>query len=151
MSLLSLLFSRPKCWFAFFGCCIFLYYQSRSKPPGAGGLLGAVSNCSEAREHFNNVSSKIPCCVSGQEKKRKQEGLWLCCDCQLEVNNNVLCLRRCLLCTGRGERSVCLNPREVYSLKSRHIVDPKNVSSQPDNRLGGVFDYILLWLGKLGW
>lgn len=115
MSLLSLLFSRLKCWFAF-GCCISLYYPCKSKPPGAGGLVGAVSNCSEAREHFNNMSSKIPCCVSGQEEKRKQEGLWLCCDCQLEVNNSVLCLRRCLLCTVRGERSVCLNSREVCPL-----------------------------------
>lgn len=112
--------------------------------------MGTVSNCSEARERFNNMSSKIPCCVSGQEEKRKQEGLWLCCDCQLEVNNSVLCLRRCLLCTVRGERSVCLNSREVCSLKSGHIVDPRNVSSQPDNCLGGVFDYIFLWLGKLG-
>lgn len=147
---MSLLFPRLKCWFAF-GCfCISLYYPSRSKSPGAGGLLGAVCTCSEAREHFNNMPSEISCCVSGQEKKRKQEGLWLCCDCQLDVNNSVLCLRRCLLCAVRGERSVCLNPQELYSLKSGHIVDPRNVSSQPDDHLGGVFDCIFLWLRKLG-
>ena len=53
----------------------------------------------------------------------------------------------------RGEKrpAGCLHPREPYSLKSGHTGDPRNAFPKPGDRLGGIFDYIFLWLGKPGW
>lgn len=48
----------------------------------------------------------------------------------------------------RRDGGGCLRPWEPYSLKSGHISDPRHVSSQPGHRLGGIFDYIFLRLGK---